>query len=320
MQVQPLVSIIIPTFNRAHLIGETLDSVLAQTYQNWECIVVDDGSTDGTDVLMGEYVAKDSRFQYHHRPKDRLPGGNAARNYGFEVSKGEFVNWFDDDDIMLPNFLSEKALFFKDEINMIICSGSYINSHLEKVEHINLSLESTIFKDYCLWNLQILTPSILFKKQFLANKELFNLKLTRGQEAEFFSRLFFNSEIEDYIIINKQLFYYRQHELFKYHDYNSNNEYSRIYVDLINLRRSIKIEDSELIKYFYKKLINSFFKSKKNKSVTNSNFLHSELQKIIVNKYLRIKLSILNLLLNLNIKNTRVKEYFLSQNITSLIK
>src|SRR5690554_6998972 len=105
----PLVSIIIPTYNRAHLIGETLDSVLAQTYQNWECIVVDDGSTDNTDEVMAEYMAKDSRFQYHHRPEDRLPGGNAARNYGFEVSKGEYIQWFDSDDIMLQNFILDKV-------------------------------------------------------------------------------------------------------------------------------------------------------------------------------------------------------------------
>ena len=71
MQEHPLVSIIILTYNRAHLIGETLDSVLAQTYTHWECIVVDDGSTDATDEVLATYVEKDSRFQYHHRPKDR---------------------------------------------------------------------------------------------------------------------------------------------------------------------------------------------------------------------------------------------------------
>ena len=51
MPASPLISVIIPTYNRAHLLGETLDSVMAQTYQNWECIVVDDGSTDATDEV-----------------------------------------------------------------------------------------------------------------------------------------------------------------------------------------------------------------------------------------------------------------------------
>src|SRR6187431_937929 len=95
-----VISIIIPTYNRANLIGETLDSILAQTYQNWECIIVDDGSDDNTEEVVNSYVKKDSRFQYHQRPHDRPRGGNAARNYGFELSKGEFVNWFDDDDVM----------------------------------------------------------------------------------------------------------------------------------------------------------------------------------------------------------------------------
>ena len=79
--MKPLVSIIIPTYNRAHLIAETLDSIIAQTYTNWECIVVDDGSTDPTDELMETYCKKDSRFQYYHRPKNRPKGANACRNY-----------------------------------------------------------------------------------------------------------------------------------------------------------------------------------------------------------------------------------------------
>ncbi|MGJ8551128.1 glycosyltransferase family 2 protein [Winogradskyella wichelsiae] len=107
----PLVSIIIPTFNRAHLIGETLDSVLAQTYQNWECIVVDDGSTDHTAEVLSSYCDKDSRFQYHHRPADRLPGGNAARNYGFEISKGEYLIFLDSDDIIIDTNLEYRVKY-----------------------------------------------------------------------------------------------------------------------------------------------------------------------------------------------------------------
>jgi len=105
---EPLVSIIIPTFNRAHVITETLDSILAQTYQNWECIIVDDASTDNTDDVVAEYVNKDKRFKYYHRPKERLKGGNAARNYGFEVSRGEYIQWFDSDDLMHLNKIEIK--------------------------------------------------------------------------------------------------------------------------------------------------------------------------------------------------------------------
>ena len=109
---EPLVSIIIPTYNRAHLIGETLDSIIAQTYTNWECIVVDDGSSDDTVEVLDTYCIKDSRIKYYQRPDEYLPGGNGARNYGFKLSNGEYVNWFDSDDIMATDFLSEKVKIF----------------------------------------------------------------------------------------------------------------------------------------------------------------------------------------------------------------
>ena len=87
-----LVSIIIPTYNRAHLIGETLDSVLAQTYQNWECIIVDDGSSDSTDSLIATYKTIDVRFQYLHRTPEKIKGANACRNIGLGAAQ-EF-NYF----------------------------------------------------------------------------------------------------------------------------------------------------------------------------------------------------------------------------------
>ena len=105
----PIVSIIIPTYNRAHLISETLDSILTQTYTHWECIVVDDGSDDSTAELLAGYCKKDARFQYHQRPNDRPKGANACRNYGFELCKGEYINWFDSDDLMGNCFMQEKG-------------------------------------------------------------------------------------------------------------------------------------------------------------------------------------------------------------------
>src|SRR5690554_713750 len=145
----PLVSIIIPTYNRAHLIGETLDSVLAQTYQNWECIVVDDGSTDNTEEVMAAYIAKDARFQYHHRPKDRLPGGNAARNYGFEVSRGEYVNWFDSDDLMLSDFIeSSIQILLSNKVDLVLFDFKYFNDETGEITFDRKNQTSNLLEDY----------------------------------------------------------------------------------------------------------------------------------------------------------------------------
>ena len=145
---QALISIIIPTYNRAHLISETLDSVLAQTYPNWECIIVDDGSTDTTDEVVGEYVKKDSRFQYHHRPKDRKKGPCACRNYGFEFSKGEFIKWFDSDDIMYSELLEKQVGTFEEAIDCSVCKVAYYDFEKNITVKENTIYSSQLIEDY----------------------------------------------------------------------------------------------------------------------------------------------------------------------------
>ena len=103
--METLISIIIPTYNRSNFIGETLDSILAQNYKNWECIIVDDASTDYTDELLDFYCKKDSRIQYFHRPLELKKGANSCRNYGFSRSRGKYVKWFDSDDVMHISYL-----------------------------------------------------------------------------------------------------------------------------------------------------------------------------------------------------------------------
>ncbi|MDB0061197.1 FkbM family methyltransferase [bacterium] len=90
-----MTSIIIPSFNRADLISETLDSVLNQTYRYWECIIVDDGSTDFSSEIISKYLELDNRFKYLERPKDRLKGPSACRNIGLQNAKGEYVIFLD---------------------------------------------------------------------------------------------------------------------------------------------------------------------------------------------------------------------------------
>lgn len=99
----PLVSIIIPTYNRADLIVETLQSVQNQTYQNWECIVVDDGSTDGTENVMAQFYRHDYRFSFHKNNSSK--GAPGARNTGAKLSKGEFLVFMDSDDLLAKDCL-----------------------------------------------------------------------------------------------------------------------------------------------------------------------------------------------------------------------
>lgn len=284
MPEQPLVSIIIPTFNRAHLLGETLDSVLAQTYTNWECIVVDDGATDGTAALLANYIDKDSRFQYYKRPDTHLPGGNGARNYGFERSNGEFVQWFDDDDVMLPTFLNVKVQAFTKKVEMVICSGCYVDNNLKNSKNINLKLKTFLFKDYVLWQAQILTPSVLFRRTYLVDKLLFSNKIYRGQETEFFSRLFFKLSIENYVILNEFLFLYRQHDSTKTSlntSYVSKFKYSQSVIFLGNLNRAIEIKDKDLINYCFQTLLLHFYSSIKFQDYITTRYIYKELLPIL---------------------------------------
>ncbi|WP_208641815.1 glycosyltransferase family 2 protein [Flavobacterium cutihirudinis] len=101
-------SIIIPTYNRSGIIQRTLDSVYAQNYQNWECIVVDDGSTDNTACILETYKKEDSRFSYLNRPNSRPKGASACRNHGLYEAKGRYVIFLDSDDVLLNTCLENR--------------------------------------------------------------------------------------------------------------------------------------------------------------------------------------------------------------------
>lgn len=104
----PAVSIITPTKNRLKLLRETVQSLIDQTFFDWECWVVDDGSSDGTDEFMAELVAKDERFKYLKR-QGELAGANVCRNMGVQASSGEFIVFLDSDDVLDPTCLDVRV-------------------------------------------------------------------------------------------------------------------------------------------------------------------------------------------------------------------
>lgn len=191
----PKVSIIIPTYNRAKLILETLDSIESQTHTNWECIVVDDGSTDETEMLLTAYIRKDARFQYHKRPQSMPKGANSCRNYGFGLSNGEFINWFDSDDVMLPQKLELQLQELSERIDCYMCVCQTLVFE-DTVKNILPLPENKIFSedplnDYITHDVKLLTPTPLFRRDFLETNQLqFDENLQQSQEWDFFIKVF----------------------------------------------------------------------------------------------------------------------------------
>ena len=186
------------------------------------------------------------------------------------------MNWFDDDDLMLEAFLKVKIEAFTDELNLVICSGYFANESLKNKKIINLNIEDNLFKEYVLWKLHILTPSILFRKDFLIGKELFSYKITRGQETELFSRLFYKLSSNYYKVINKPLFLYRQHsnsKTTKNLQYIKEYKESQSYIAIENLKKSFKINDLVLVNYLFSGLIDIFFRGIENKHIINSRYI-----------------------------------------------
>jgi len=119
-----LVSVIVTCYNQQECIRSTLKSVSNQTYANLECIIVDDGSTDQSAKVIKEFIANDTRFRYHFQNNQ---GVSIARNNGFALAKGEFINFLDGDDTFLPEKLEKQLQVFKNhpEVAICICDHRY---------------------------------------------------------------------------------------------------------------------------------------------------------------------------------------------------
>ena len=112
MHIKDLVSIIIPTYNCSRFIAETIKSVQAQTYKNWEMLIVDDCSTDNTKDIVEEYQKADPRIQYYCLPKNS--GAAEARNEALRRAKGRWIAFLDSDDLWKPEKLERQIKFMED--------------------------------------------------------------------------------------------------------------------------------------------------------------------------------------------------------------
>jgi glycosyltransferase involved in cell wall biosynthesis len=117
------VSIIVPVYNREKLIIATLESVAKQTFENWLCFIIDDGSTDNSQVIIEEFIKNDPRFIFLKRDATRKKGASTCRNMGLEQAKTKYIQFLDSDDLISKNKIEEQMAFLKeeDEYTIAIC-------------------------------------------------------------------------------------------------------------------------------------------------------------------------------------------------------
>ncbi|SOD19853.1 glycosyltransferase family 2 protein [Pedobacter xixiisoli] len=122
-----LISVIIPTHNYGHLITETINCLFDQTFKDWEAIIVDDGSTDGTKDIVEKLISLDSRLSYIEQPNR---GVSSARNLGLKNAKGKYIQFLDADDLISPNKIEAQLALMESnpEIDICLVNAKYFES------------------------------------------------------------------------------------------------------------------------------------------------------------------------------------------------
>jgi len=168
------VSVIVPTYNRADLISETIESILNQTYKNFELIIVDDGSTDNTEKVIRKF--KDNRIKYIKTDYSGVPA--RPRNIGIKKAKGEYIAFLDSDDMWLPEKLEKQIKVFQasNETAMLYTrfktiEGDVISNRIFPENGMYKS--GNMFKSIYLRNL-IACSSVMVKRSVLDQVGLFN--------------------------------------------------------------------------------------------------------------------------------------------------
>lgn len=192
-----MISIVIPLYNKEKSINKTLQSVIEQTFSDWECIIVNDGSTDNSAVVCEEFI---NSFTSTHTRSIRLfskPNGgvSSARNYGIEKSHGEYVAFLDGDDVWEPDYLVALNQLIKDYPNAVLYGLGY--GWIKGGERISRAGENFrgIVPNDGTWLMRFWTTTCCAPKAMIQKVGLFNDQLTHGEDLDMWWRLMLKGEV-----------------------------------------------------------------------------------------------------------------------------
>jgi glycosyltransferase involved in cell wall biosynthesis len=199
---QPLVSVIIPTYNYARFIAEAVASVQSQTYSNWEIIVVDDGSTDNTEEVVKNLAADEPRISYLRQDNARQA---AARNNGIRHAGGDYFQFLDADDLIEPQKLERQVAFLEQhpDVDITYSGVRYFSS--DRAGELRLSRQYSSWEDSGAWMPEIsgqgkeillallrnnimVVDAPLIRREVIDRVGLFDVDLTPVEDWEYFIR------------------------------------------------------------------------------------------------------------------------------------
>jgi glycosyltransferase involved in cell wall biosynthesis len=259
--ITPKVSIIMATYNRAHFIVETLLSIQKQTFLDWECLIIDDGGTDNTKDIIDSILKQDIRFQYYKRPDNYTKGLPGCRNYGLDLAKGEYIIFFDDDDIPHPQNLELCVLELNDpEVSFCryirnVFFEDFLYSFDNSKEYSSFYIDQRDVGKMLTNELQFNSCSVMWKVACF-EKNRFVETLMYAEEWELYSRIV-SSGVRG-ISIDKCLFYGRKHMESNTGEFYGNNPVRRAsYAEAILLVVQ-NLKEKQLLTYSLKRYFIAF--------------------------------------------------------------
>lgn len=207
--MQPRISIIVPCYNGARYIRETLDCLQKQTIDDWECVIVNDGSTDNSLEILKEYAAKDSRYKYIDKENE---GPSIARNIGIAASSGKYILPLDADDIIAPTY-AEKAISYLEEhpnCKLVYCKARFLGDR-------NDSVQLPVYNFYELPYENSIFCSCIYRRVDFDKTQGYNPNMVfRNEDWDFL--LYLLTEKDEVFCIPETLFFYRQHGISRNHN------------------------------------------------------------------------------------------------------
>ena len=257
MEVKLKVTILLATYNRAHLIEETLNSIQNQTYQNFECLIIDDGSIDNTIDIIQPFL-EDSHFTYRRRTSSYKKGLSGCRNLGLDLATGSFIIFFDDDDIIHPQNL-ECCLDELQSNSYDFCryqrkvfNGVFTYDFDEHSNYTSFEIKGRRLPDLITNKLPFNSCAVMWRKDCF-DENRFIESLQYAEEWELYSRIL--AAGKKGISINKTLYYARKHpnsNTGEFYSGNKNRMHSKIEASklIISNLNQKNLLSPELIHFF----------------------------------------------------------------------